>query len=50
MIHGEMKQQHVHAMEHYSTLTMVEIWMKYLGTARDYDIICKEQVPYKIDK
>lgn len=24
--------------------------MKYLGTARDYDIIWKEQVPYKIDK
>lgn len=39
MIHGEMKQQHIHAMEHYSTLTMVEILMQYLGTAGLYDII-----------
>lgn len=49
MIHGKMKQQHIHATAHYSTLTMVEILMKYLGIARNYDIIWKEKVPYKID-
>lgn len=47
MIHGEMKQQHIHAMEHYSILTMVEILMQYLGTAGLYDIMWKEKVPYK---
>lgn len=47
MIHGEMKQQHIHAMKHYSTLTLVEILMQYLGTARLYGILWKEKVPYK---